>query len=123
MYSPLPPPGVYTKIFKTNGLAEGYTEAICVENRGWGRLWGRLEGVFVKSYEVPHQVNVPGHQDVTGDGKTVAHPHGLKRLLKERLRVQRMEERLAAIAAPGKNGKAAGLVVTNESVRPIGQEQ
>ena len=30
------PPGVYTKLFKIQGLAEGYKGAIGVEKRGWG---------------------------------------------------------------------------------------
>ena len=59
------PPGVYTKFFKTQGLAGGYREDICVEKGVWGRLRGALEGEFVKFYQV--QAAMPGCNLGSGD--------------------------------------------------------
>jgi len=71
---------------------------------------------------VHHQVNVFGHQDVTGDDEAVTQPHRLKRLLEERLRRRRLQKRLAAIAAPGQVMKAAGVVIAHQSLSHNGKD-
>ena len=51
-YSPSPLPGGLYQNLQNKWVSGGVYGAIWAENRGWGRLWDRLEGEFVKFYRV-----------------------------------------------------------------------